>query len=61
MDYEELLAMGGETEYEPLSENDDCPRCEDGKLIKRYNRSFGGGEFLGCSNYPKCNFTKNNY
>lgn len=31
-----------------------CPKCG-GKLIKRSGKY---GEFLGCSNYPKCKFTK---
>ena len=30
-----------------------CPRCKDGKLVKRKSKT----EFLGCSNYPKCKFT----
>lgn len=35
--------------------NDDiCPSCG-GKLIKREGKY---GEFFGCSNYPKCRFTK---
>jgi len=32
-----------------------CPRC-DGKLVLRHGR--GGKAFYGCSNYPKCKFTK---
>ena len=31
-----------------------CPRCG-GKLVMR-NGSYG--QFYGCSNYPKCKFTK---
>lgn len=31
-----------------------CPRCG-GKLYRREGKY---GEFLGCSNYPKCNYTK---
>lgn len=31
-----------------------CPRCG-GKLIERSGKN---GKFLGCSNYPKCKFTK---
>lgn len=30
-----------------------CPKCG-GKLTKRYGRY---GRFIGCSNYPQCNFT----
>ena len=33
---------------------DRCPRCG-GKLIKRNGKY---GEFMGCSNYPKCRFVK---
>lgn len=32
-----------------------CPRCN-GNLIKRNGKN---GPFLGCSNFPKCRFTKN--
>lgn len=32
-----------------------CPRCN-GNLIKRQGKR---GEFYGCSNYPKCKYTKN--
>lgn len=32
-----------------------CPRCG-GKLVLRNGKN---GEFYGCSNYPKCKFTKN--
>lgn len=31
-----------------------CPQC-DGELIKRKGKH---GEFMGCSNYPKCRYTK---
>lgn len=31
-----------------------CPKCG-GKLVKRKGKY---GEFIGCSNYPKCNYTK---
>ena len=33
-----------------------CPQCG-GKLIKKVGKY---GEFLGCSNFPKCRYTKNN-
>lgn len=32
-----------------------CPRCG-GKLVQRNGKR---GSFLGCSNYPKCRYTKN--
>ncbi|MBR6903048.1 MAG: topoisomerase DNA-binding C4 zinc finger domain-containing protein, partial [Clostridia bacterium] len=31
-----------------------CPRCG-AKLVQRQGRY---GKFIGCSNYPKCRFTK---
>ena len=31
-----------------------CPKCG-GKLVKRSGKY---GEFIGCSNYPKCKYTK---
>lgn len=41
------------SENELLKENDSCPRCKSGKLVKREAKT----EFLGCSEYPKCRFT----
>ena len=35
--------------------NNTCPQC--GGLLIEKNGKFG--KFCGCSNYPKCNFTKN--
>ena len=32
-----------------------CPRCG-GKLVLRNGKN---GEFYGCSNFPKCKFTRN--
>jgi len=35
-----------------------CPNCQDSpKLIVRTNRS-NGNQFLGCPNWPECNFTR---
>ena len=33
-----------------------CPRCKTGRLIVREGKY---GKFIGCSNYPKCKYTKN--
>ena len=37
-----------------------CPRCghrfNGGNLVYKYGKY---GTFIGCSNYPKCRFTKN--
>jgi hypothetical protein len=45
-------------EVKNMIENENCPRCKTGKLLKRIAKT----EFLGCSQYPKCKFTsyKNN-
>ena len=47
-----LLASKIETKKE-LKANDNCPQCSVGKLVSRKKKT----EFLGCSQYPKCNFT----
>ena len=36
-----------------LKANDNCPQCSVGRLVSRKKKT----EFLGCSQYPKCNFT----
>jgi Nuclease-related domain/Topoisomerase DNA binding C4 zinc finger len=41
------------TEVKKHKENDACPSCKIGKLVKRKAKT----EFLGCSDYPKCKFT----
>lgn len=33
----------------------DCPQCPEGKLIKRVSKS---GQFLGCTEYPRCKYTQ---
>ncbi len=33
-----------------------CPKCDDGELLLRKGRY---GEFIACSNFPKCKYTKN--
>lgn len=43
------------TDSKPEITDENCPKCEKGKMIKR--RSIYG-EFYGCSNYPKCKFTR---
>lgn len=42
------------TAFENIAAGDTCPRC--GGIIVL--RSGKNGKFLGCSNYPKCRFTK---
>lgn len=37
-----------------MNDKNTCPQCG-GKLVKRNGKY---GEFIGCSNYHKCNFTK---
>lgn len=34
----------------------DCPKCSKGELLIRFGKS---GSFLGCDNYPECNFSSN--
>jgi len=34
----------------------ECPKCKDGQLIVR-NGKFG--KFMGCTKYPKCDYTNN--
>lgn len=43
-----------------FSSTDTCPICG-GRLIERTARKglYAGNQFLGCSNYPKCKYTKN--
>ena len=55
----DLSDLNQTKEWETPEEGNDCPECTDGKMVKRYARSFEGGEFLGCSNYPECRFTQN--
>jgi len=38
---------------EHLVKKDVCPKCG-GKLVKRHGKY---GDFIGCSNYPKCRYT----
>ena len=35
----------------------DCPKCDEGEIVKRMNRK--GKLFWGCDNYPKCKFGTN--
>lgn len=39
----------------PLEQARSCPKCETGSLSLKTGKF---GAFLGCSNYPECNFTK---
>ncbi|MFE7062060.1 UvrD-helicase domain-containing protein [Sutcliffiella sp. NPDC057660] len=47
-----------ESDGEHMFTNPNCPRCQSGHLLVRENGS--GGQFLGCSNYPGCDYTLNN-
>ena len=40
-----------------IRENPNCPKCSEGKLLIRKNKNR---EFVGCSNYPQCDFTHKN-
>lgn len=39
-----------------LSAGDVCPKCSKGKMVERVATS-SGNKFLGCNNYPKCNYS----
>lgn len=47
-------AKSKRNEIENKIDNMICPKCE-GQLIEKNGKY---GKFIGCSNYPKCNFTK---
>lgn len=49
----EVMVNGSGSLQAPL---ETCPQCRKGKLRKR-NGKFG--EFIGCSNFPSCKFTRN--
>jgi DNA topoisomerase I len=47
----------GKEEKEAMTEHvgEKCSECKDGELVMKQGRF---GSFFGCSNYPKCKFTK---
>lgn len=51
-DYEDMIHISGLKETGLHT----CPRCQ-GILVKRTARS-SGKEFLGCQNFPRCDYTK---
>jgi restriction system protein len=55
IDGNKLLEYTHLTKIENNQEQKRCPKCG-GKLIKREGKY---GKFWGCSNYPKCKYTKN--
>jgi DNA topoisomerase-1 len=55
---DELEAAMGHHIFPPGDDGVDprkCPNCENGRLNLKLGRF---GAFIGCSNYPECNFTK---
>jgi restriction system protein len=52
LDYIEMAKLDHETYFN--KEEEKCPQCS-GKLVERNGKY---GKFWGCSNYPKCKFTK---
>lgn len=52
--YEEMGKRMKEADFQD-SDTEVCPRCK-GQLVKRNGRY---GPFYGCSNYPKCRYTRN--
>ncbi len=52
----DLIAFGGKVQDRRAEETEiPCPTCGN-KLVVRFSRN---GEFVGCSTFPKCNFTSN--
>ena len=41
---------------EGVSDSRKCPSCDDGRLSLKISGKFGA--FIGCENYPDCNFTR---
>ncbi|WP_428353993.1 DNA topoisomerase III [Methyloprofundus sp.] len=50
----------GKSRKEQKKTGKGCPECEDGELIERVikNGKKQGSKFLGCSNFPECQFTE---
>ena len=46
--------IGKKAEVEKATAGGKCPKC-DGNLVRRNGKN---GSFIGCSNFPKCRFTK---
>ena len=36
---------------------DECPECQEGEIVIRTNGATGE-EFLGCNEYPDCDYTE---
>ena len=51
----ETVAKTLEKQMFPTEESRICPECKTGHLSLKVGRF---GAFIGCSNYPKCNYTK---
>lgn len=54
--FKEDLKKFSETTNAPKEIDMICPTCQKHNLSIRFGKA---GEFLGCSNYPECNFTSN--
>ncbi len=58
------LVMDFNMKYEPSDQDSiiarkaNCPRCQKGFLVVRKN-TRNGNEFLGCNNYPLCDYSLN--
>ena len=56
MDIDDL----NEPEFKEYQPGEPCPECFDGIIVRRYGRKFENREeFLGCSNWPYCEFKQN--
>jgi DNA topoisomerase-1 len=48
-------SLKNEGKAPPEKTGEVCPNCHEGELLIRSSRF---GKFIGCSNYPKCKFTR---
>ena len=59
----EIKDKGIELNHDNFKEEDKsilCPHCKSGHLVIRVNKK-DGQKFLGCSNYPHCDYTINDF
>ena len=52
----QCLVMESNSTHDEKKTEITCPRCKNGKLVLRTNESTGK-EFYGCSNYPYCDYS----
>lgn len=52
-----LSELEMDEEFHVFKTGENCPDCDDGTLVERYQRVLEGKKFLGCSNFPRCEAT----